>query len=109
MRLTPGGASRSAINSRVRSRAAAGAPPDLLDAHPAFEPVVIPVVVPHGLLRIAPAVIAFAVVEVDQPQAFGLEAEGPDLAGPPIDHRRQSSGQTDVLRIIVRQAVQLDR
>ena len=45
-----------------------------VDSYPPREALVVGVVVIDRRLRVAPAVIPFAVVEIDEPQAFGFDA-----------------------------------
>jgi len=54
----------------------------LLNADTASESFVVAVVVRDGWLRVAPAVIAFSVVEVHEPETFRLQAECLYFCGP---------------------------
>src|SRR5919106_972945 len=76
---------------RAPASAEAGAKPRelrtavLLDFHAAGEPIIVAVIVADGFFRIAPAVVAFAVVEVDEPEPFDLQPQRLDLLGPTGD------------------------
>jgi signal transduction histidine kinase len=80
-----------------------------MNPHAAGEAVVIAVIVPDGFLRIAPAVVPFAVVEVDEPQALRFEPQRPHLVGPASDHVAQRLGQLRVDRIVLAEPLNLRR
>ena len=71
------------------------------------ESVVVPVVVRDRLFGIRPAVIAVAVVEIDEPHAFGFESERAHLIRPAIDHIAQCAHQQSVQRIVFAKALNL--
>src|SRR5687767_13761766 len=69
----------------IRARVASREPRSLLNSHPSREAVVIVVVMGDCLFGVAPAVKALAVVEIDQPQALGLDTQRLQLLRPPVD------------------------
>ena len=80
---------------------------NLLDSKSAFEALFVAVVVSDGFFRVAPAVVAFAVVEVDEPKALGLEAEGLDFCRPVVHNIAERRREVCVIRIFLLQAMQL--
>src|SRR5262245_21177884 len=61
----------------------------------------------NGRLRIAPTVIAFAVVEIDEPQALRLEAEGTHLFHPSGHDVAQRLGEKRVFGVVLGQSTEL--
>src|SRR5688572_27501405 len=56
-----------------------------LNAHPAPESFLVPVIMPDRFFGVTPAVIPLAVIEIHQPEALGLEPERLHLVGPAVD------------------------
>ena len=73
-----------------------------MNLHASGEPVRVAVVMRDAVFRIAPAVVPFAVVEVDEPQALGLAPQRLHLLGPALDDVLQRLGQADVLGLDLR-------
>ena len=79
----------------------------LLDSESAFEALFVAVVVGDGFFRVAPAVVAFAVVEVDEPKTLGLEAERLNFCRPAVHDIAERRREVCVIRIFLLQAMQL--
>src|SRR5687767_6103031 len=56
----------------------------LLYLHPAVKPFVVPVEVADRRLRVRPAVVALAVVEIDEPEPFRFEPKRAHLLRPAV-------------------------
>src|SRR5688572_20708152 len=69
-----------------RTREVAKSRNQSVEFHPAAETLVVTVVVLQRGLRIAPAVVAAAVVEIDEPKPLDLDAELHDRFGPLSDN-----------------------
>lgn len=80
----------------------------LLNADAAGVPLVVAVEVGDGRFRIAPAVVALTVVEVDQPQTFCLEPEGLNFCGPARHDIAERLREKRMLRMVLDEATQLD-
>src|SRR5689334_6387956 len=63
--------------------------PASLNLHAAGKSIRIAVIVRDAGLRVAPAVVTFAIVEIDEPQTFRLCAKRLELVGPAVDHLAQ--------------------
>ena len=66
-------------------------------------------IVPDGGLRVLPAVIPLAVVEIDEPEPLDLDAQGPDLVRPAVDDVLERRRQLGVGRVLFRDPTQLFR
>jgi len=88
---------------------AAGGRGGSVNTDAARESVVVTMVVIDGFFRVGPAVIPVAVVEVDEPHAFGLEPQGSNLVGPAIDHIPERAGQDGMGGVFFGDTLQLRR
>src|SRR4051812_27383202 len=79
----------------------------LLNCHPPRETIRVAVVVRDAAFGIAPAVVADAVVEVDEPESFRLGPERLELIGPAAHDVAQRRRECGMLRIVFRNAMEL--